>query len=74
MIKEIAKFDKDDLVKLKQFNTVVANGSFDLKGNAVIHAASLFQWFVGLEKKIDGAIKRQVLDSIPKSGKLGDKK
>lgn len=74
MLKEIAKFDKDDIQKFKQLNSILASGDFNLKGNAVLYAASLFQWFTGLEAKIDGALKRQVMDSVPKSGKIGDKK
>lgn len=45
-------FTEDDLKKLKAFKAIIDSGGFEMKGNAVLMAASLFIWFNGLEKKI----------------------
>jgi len=61
MIKEIQKFDKDDLIKLKMLDKILSKAIYELEGNAVMEAASLFSWFGTLGAKMDGALKIQIL-------------
>jgi hypothetical protein len=70
MMRHLVKFENDDLVKLKQFRAILNEAIFEVKGNATLGVASLFVWYDKLESKIDGALKQQALDSIPKTEKL----
>ena len=49
-------FDKTDLAKHKAFKTIVMQSKIEMKGDAAIMVASLFQWFNGLEDKIEKSI------------------
>ena len=45
-------FTKEDLGKFVCFKKIISQGDFEIKGEAVIAAASLFDWFNKLEKVI----------------------
>jgi len=49
-------FVKEDLAKYKAFKSVILKSKLDIQCEAVIAAASLFQWFFSLEKKISESI------------------
>lgn len=49
-------FSREDLAKFKAFKGVMNQAKFDIQGNAVLAAASLFAWFHDLEKKIEASI------------------
>ena len=68
MIKQVAKFDKDDIKKLRDFFAVLTskNITYDLGGDTVETVGQMFGWYRGLEAKIDGALKRQMLEEIDK--------
>lgn len=58
-------FSQEDLARYRAFKVVMNQAKFDIQGNAVIAAASLFAWFGELEKKIEGSI-----EAPPLVGKL----
>lgn len=45
-------FTKEDLVKYLGLKKIIAEGFFDIKGEAALAVASHFLWFNDLEKKI----------------------
>lgn len=49
-------FSKEDIARYRAFKVVMNQAKFDIQGNAVIAAASLFAWFNDLEKKIEACI------------------
>lgn len=52
-------FKDEDLNKYNQLSKVISQGNFDLKGDAVIHAASLLLWFNQLGPRLQLAIKQE---------------
>jgi len=70
-LKQLAKFEKTDLDNCRAFSTVVSQANYEVKGNALIRVAQLKVWFDGLDKKIDGALKQQALNDVPKVKKIG---
>ena len=49
----------DDLVNYQRFLKVISQGDFNLKGEAVVTAAHLFQWFNSLGPKIKNVVDKQ---------------
>lgn len=47
--------DREDLKKYKAMKAILHNGKFEVKGDAVLLVASLFDWFNKLENKIAAA-------------------
>ena len=56
--------DKEDLLKYRQLKSIISNGKFDIKGDAVIMVASLFAWFNNLEDKIKLAIEKPLENAV----------
>jgi hypothetical protein len=74
-LKPVDEFSKSDLDSHRAFSAVVAQSNLDIKGNAIVRVAQLKMWFDGLEKKIEGTLKREALEkakkSAPKIKKIG---
>ena len=45
-------FTEEDLKKYMAFKNIVGQGKFEIRGEAIIMASSLFQWFDELGSKI----------------------
>lgn len=70
-------FIKEDLARYRALKKAIESGDFQIKGNAVIPAASLFAWFERLEKKIQDYIDKKEKNEKKKKSKhdpLGEKK
>lgn len=52
------KLDKEDLNKLKMLKSVVNQGKYEMKGDAINMVASLINWIDVLEIKIEEALKK----------------
>ena len=63
-IKPLVKFEKDDVEKLRQFFAVFTSANYNIKGDGVECAGALITWYRGLEEKINGALKKQMLDEL----------
>jgi hypothetical protein len=76
-LKPLAKISKEDIEMCRALSTVISQGDFEVKGNAVIKIAQIFNWFNGLEDKLNGVLKQQLLDEAkakaPKVKKIKDK-
>ena len=59
-------FKQEDLAKYLGLKKVMAEGFFDIKGEAVIPAASCLLWFNDLEKKIRDNIEKPSIKPIGK--------
>lgn len=68
--RELSKFTKEDLNNLKVFKSVILKADYPLKGDAISMVASLFNWYDGLELKINDAIKKDKIDGAPKVGSI----
>jgi len=68
------ELDKTDVENLKQLKFVFNSGSFDLKGDSIVHVGKLVLWLDKLEEKINDELKAKLMRSIPKTKKLRDKK
>lgn len=66
----LEKFEKDDIQKLRELFVVITSCDYQIKGNALEKAGSLFSWYRTLEKKIDSALKMQALNDLDKKPKL----
>lgn len=55
-----------DLEQYRALSSVIAQGRFDLHGNAVVRVAQLVQWYSGFGAKIQEAIKLQAASKAPK--------
>lgn len=63
-------FVKDDELKYKAFKVVLHKANFEVKGEAAIAVASLFQWFNSLEEKIKKAVAEPQIKPIkPKNSR-----
>ena len=49
-------FSDEDKIKYRQFRKIVDNCDLNLKGEAVVAAALIFDWFYKLEKKINNQL------------------
>lgn len=56
--------DKEDLKKYKAMKAVLHSGKFEVKGDAVIAVASLFDWFNKLENKIAVACEKPLENAV----------
>ena len=63
-MKPIEKFEKDDIKNLRELFAVITSSDYKIQGNALEKAGALFTWYRSLEKKIDGALKRQLIEEI----------
>lgn len=66
MLKKEVKWTEDDVKQYRALRSVLSQGDFNLKGNAVMSVAQLFQWFDSLDAKIQVAIGLQIKESAPK--------
>lgn len=55
-------FTKDDLAKFRAFRHIVLQGKYEFEGKAAITAATLFDWFLKLEGRLEQAIPLTVSD------------
>ena len=58
-------FVKDDFVRYTALKKVIHDAKFEIKGEATIVVASLFQWFNELGKKIEGSMVEKAVKSGP---------
>lgn len=67
------KITDADLQNYKMFKTVIQSANYDLKGDAVKMAGLLFNWFDGLEEKLEYA-KKEMNKKFEKNGikKIGE--
>ena len=65
-LKPKLEFEDKDLELYMAFKSVIEQGDFKIKGNAVMGAASLFAWYLGIEGKIRGTLDNKKKDGAPK--------
>ena len=53
---ESLKIEKRDVELCRAFQEIVKQGKFEIKGDAVSQCGGIFHWFMGLDKKLSGAI------------------
>ena len=63
-IKPLVKFEKDDVKKLRELFAVISSADYHIKGDGLEYAGGLLTWYRGLEEKIDGALKKQMLEEL----------
>ena len=61
--------NKEDVYNCKMLKTIIDAGDFQLKGNAVVRAAFLFDWFQKFPERLEETIKK---DGKPKIKKMKD--
>lgn len=66
MIKPVVIFSEKDLDELKRLRAVIANGDFQIKGNAVSMVANTLAWVESLEIKMQHYIKEDIKKNAPK--------
>ena len=53
---ESLKIEKRDVELCKAFQSIVKQGKFEIKGDAVSQCGGIFHWFMELDKKLSAAI------------------
>ena len=71
-LKRVEPLNNSDLEKYRQLKSVLSQGDFNLKGNAVQKVAALFIWYDSLESKLHDAIGRIKKAGAPKIKKIRD--
>lgn len=66
------KFSKSDVELCRAFQSIVKQGKFEIKGDAVTKCGGIFSWFMQIDKKIEFAILEQVKKEEPKKTKRKD--
>lgn len=56
--------DKEDLKKYKAMKAILHNGKFEIKGDAILLVASLFDWYNKLENKIAVACEKPLESAV----------
>ena len=74
-MREVLGFTSDDVKKAQALKRVLKQGDFNIKGDAINWVASLFNWFEGLDMKIEDSIKLLKIEKLankgPKIKKIG---
>lgn len=71
-LKKIEPLNSKDVEQYRQLRNVIAQGSFDLKGNAIVKVASLLAWYDSLEGKLHDAIGKMKIAGAPKIKKINN--
>ena len=69
-LNKVEPLNDSDLERYKQLRAVIAQGSFELKGNAIAKVASLLNWYDSLEGKMHDAIGKMKAAGAPKIKKM----
>lgn len=71
-LNKVEPLNDSDLERFRQLRAVIAQGSFDLKGNAIVKVASLLAWYDSLEGKLHDAIGKMKIAGAPKIKKINN--
>jgi hypothetical protein len=50
------ELERRDVELCKAFQSIIKQGKFEIKGEAVAQCGGLFKWFMELDKKLEAAI------------------
>jgi len=65
-VSELKLVKEEDVDNLKMLMAVVNSGNFEIKGEAIVKVASLFNWLHSLQATLEDTLKRQALSGAKK--------
>jgi hypothetical protein len=62
----IKKLEKQDIEFCRAFASIINQGKFEIKGDAVQKCGALFNWFSNLDKRIEETLKAPLPETVRK--------